>query len=299
MLCLAKLEILQQGSFISHARNGYGCRLQKLRFYYQAYTWPRQLYSWFAFAISDEAVFHAGPSRQKNADKLSRRLRWIAAGTFPNVTLDKMVDTLVINRVAKNSRSVYSSGFNTFRAFCNLCHVNCCPAAEKRILRFIAHLFKTGYAAATAKVYMAAVFDAHLSRRLSDPTASFHVNKSVAGYKRLSASTPDKRLPITMNLMRRIKNRLLSDLTLSVYDKRLFWASFCLAFFGMMRASEFANSHSLYEYTERTLRQSDVSIHDLTAFIWIRQSKCDHVKNGYTIKARANSAFYMPSTSAF
>ena len=53
----------------------------------------------------------------------------------------------------------------------------------------------------------------------------------------IASSPPRVRLPITLQLMQKIKNLLLQQP--GSYDNIMVWATCCLAFFGFLRVSEF------------------------------------------------------------
>ncbi|CAC5395202.1 unnamed protein product [Mytilus coruscus] len=83
----------------------------------------------------------------------------------------------------------------------------------------------------------------------------------------------DNRAPITLSLLRQITDALPSICT-SSYESLLFKSSFILAFFAMLRVSEFTTKHKSDSSTV-ALQLSDVALSDHQLKINIKKSKTD------------------------
>ena len=102
-----------------------------------------------------------------------------------------------------------------------------------------------------------------------------------------------KRAPITMDLMRSLKNNMrVSDYDES--DKLMLWAAFTTAFFGFLRSSEFCSQTSRTFDPERTLLVKDISITGNTAYVNIKISKTDPFREGQVIRLAASNSSVCP-----
>ena len=79
------------------------------------------------------------------------------------------------------------------------------------------------------------------------------------------------RLPITINLLRTLKHAL-RESHYSLAEQRMLWATFTLAFYGFLRASEYIN-----------LQWSDIT-HTDRITITLRQSKTDPFRSGHQVE---------------
>ena len=83
---------------------------------------------------------------------------------------------------------------------------------------------------ATLKVYLLAVRQLHISQELTFPSMS-EMEKLISQAAKETAA-PRKRLPITPNLLRRIKAQWQAEAI--SYDKIMLWAAFTTCFFGFL-----------------------------------------------------------------
>ena len=104
------------------------------------------------------------------------------------------------------------------------------------------HLANEGLAHSTIKVYLSALRNLHTATGHHQTFASQlipRLEQVLQGIKRTQASksTPRVRLPITLQLMHKIRTALLQE----PHDYRniLLWAACCIAFLGFLRCSEF------------------------------------------------------------
>jgi len=123
----------------------------------------------------------------------------------------------------------------------------------------------------TIKVYLAAIRLHHIEYGMTDPTVDDALQLVCRGIRRLQGDNQRIRLPITVNLMRTLKEQLrLSQYT--VKEQRMLWAAFTLAFYGFLRVSEYTN-----------LRWRDVVSSSDCISITLCQSKTDPFRRGCTV----------------
>ena len=117
------------------------------------------------------------------------------------------------------------------------------PTTETTLIFFATYLASERITYATIKVYLAAICNTHacVSRVTLTllPTTWSHLQSVLKGIKKTQAITqPTKaRLPITLDIMKNIKNLLFRQL--NFYIDIMTWAACCFAFFGFLRVSEF------------------------------------------------------------
>lgn len=153
------------------------------------------------------------------------------------------------------------------------------PATVESFLAFLAHCFNHGVPYFTVKVYAAAVGARHSEHNLPSPTNAIVVLQALGGYKRLRSAVTDKRLPITVEIMRFLKSRLFSS-ELSIYEKCLFWSAFTLAFFAFLRVGEFTTSPHCTHFLDISSSATNITVN-------IPSSKTDQLGQGCTMALSA------------
>ncbi|XP_006822086.1 uncharacterized protein LOC102804103 [Saccoglossus kowalevskii] len=133
------------------------------------------------------------------------------------------------------------------------------------------------------KVYLAAIVSLNAETGHTEDIASNNMLRHVLqGIKHDHGNPIRPRLPITMTLMRKIKNALRSHPAIHVNDKLMLWSAFTLAFFGFLRVSEFtATSASTFD-NDGTLLGSDVLLTD-DLIVTIKASKTDPFRRGQVV----------------
>ena len=140
--------------------------------------------------------------------------------------------------IADSTRRSYQAGIRRYSNFSASRSWPSIPATETTIHFFAAYLagqvsFKT------VKLYMAGIRFAHTENSLPDPfLAAPLLHLLLRGIKRTLGLTSRQRLPITMTLLRQIKEELARA---PDYLLLMLWSAFTLAFHGFLRSSEFTS----------------------------------------------------------
>ena len=135
----------------------------------------------------------------------------------------------------------------------------------------------------TIKIYLAALRLLHIESGFTDPTTDTLLQYTIKGIKRSQTTHTRPRLPITISLLRQLKQALHDSTSLSTQDKRMLWAAFCVAFYGFLRASEFC-SPSIHSFDpERTLCPADITLTTSQAQLCIKASKTDPFRTSCTV----------------
>jgi len=119
------------------------------------------------------------------------------------------------------------------------------------------------YLIISIKVYLAAICLYHIECGLPDPTSDDLLLLVCRGIRCLQGDHRQTRLPITINLMRTLKDQLQQSFY-TLQEQRMLWAAFTMVFYGFLRVSEYIN-----------LRWCDVTISDDHISIRLHQSKTD------------------------
>jgi hypothetical protein len=105
------------------------------------------------------------------------------------------------------------------------------------ILFYIAYLSHTNHSPSTVVTYISGLSHFHKLHNFPDNTQVFMVEKMIEGLKRKRPSKADVRVPISLDLLKRLITSLRSICT-STYEAALFSFAFSLAFFALLRIRE-------------------------------------------------------------
>ena len=112
----------------------------------------------------------------------------------------------------------------------------------------------------SVKVYLAGVRSLHIEEGFQNPLADRpRLTRLVRGIKRLRGTATVQRLPITIDILRRLKPLDCE----SNYDNALFWAASCFGFFGFLRCGEFTAPSIVQFDSKLHLCLQDVAVDNL------------------------------------
>ena len=164
------------------------------------------------------------------------------ANTKPSMDeLATEIDDLVESSVASNTWKVYKTAVDSFQNFRQLYDMSqFWQAPLNDILFYIACLSHTNHSSSTVVTNISGLSHFHKLHNFPDNTQVFVVGKMMEGLKRKRPSQPDVRVPISLNLLKRLISSLRSICT-STYETALCSSAFSLACFALLRIGEIAS----------------------------------------------------------
>ena len=209
------------------------------------------------------------------------------------------VQELFAAGLASSTQKAYKSGERRYSEFCTRTGVTPFPTKETTLSAFVAHLYREGLAASTAKSYLAAVRHAQIALGLGDPKMAGmpqleYVTKGLR--KKTAGRHKRTRLPITPPILRQLKS--VWERMPCQKDASMLWAASCLCFFGFLRMGE-AVVPSDTEFDPMVhLTYQDVQAESRSQPKWItvriKASKTDPFRVGVTIYVGATGKWLCP-----
>ena len=152
---------------------------------------------------------------------------------------------------APSTRETYKAGISKFNQFCDHYQRLALPADKETILYFAAALSRS-LSPATVKVYLSSISAWHQLHGYKSPTKHSPILRLIMkGTKKRYAHVSHRRQtrqPLTTNVLMDVIRQLRAHTChLCKHDKCMLAAAFTLAFFGLLRVSEFTvpSKHSL------------------------------------------------------
>ena len=172
--------------------------------------------------------------------------------------------------VAHSRRRTYHSGLTKFQSFCHQYNLTALPASCLTLQYFCVHeAQRISYN--TIKVYLAAICLRHIEHGFHDPTTDNLLWLVCRGIRRRQGDNQRARQPITLNILRILKEKLCQS-TYTFTEKLMLWAAFTMEFYGFMHVSEYVN-----------LCWRDISCSEDCISIFLHQLKTDPFRHGHTI----------------
>jgi len=91
-------------------------------------------------------------------------------------------------------------------------------------------------------VYLAAICLDHIENGYEDPTRDNLLQLVCRGIRHQQGDNQRNRLPITLNILRTLKEQLRQS-SYTFQEKLMLWSAFTTAFYGFLRVSEYVNLH--------------------------------------------------------
>ncbi|XP_070555019.1 uncharacterized protein [Ptychodera flava] len=188
------------------------------------------------------------------------------------------------NSVAENMRRTYQVGQTCYANFCSSYGLRATPITVRAAILFATNLADRGLAYKTIKVYLAGEMHKHVELGYEDDvTTHALLQRTLQGIRRSIRDVRRPRLPITISVLRHLKESLRSWEGLCDHDKVMLWASFTLAFFGFLRVSEFTAAGPLQFDPATTLLAQDIVLSSVLE-VRLKSSKTDLYRRGYVLR---------------
>lgn len=212
--------------------------------------------------------------------------------------LSLLASQLVQSGLSVNTRKSYTIAIeklSQFRSSYNLQHI--WPVPVNDLLNFIASLAVQNLSPSTVTSYLSGISYCHKIQGLEDTSKFFIVTKAIEGYKRTRNRTKDVRTPISLPILDNLianSNSICS----STFEAKLFSAAFSLAFFALLRVSEFTKGPTTsLEDTKKQIQIHDVELAHNKIKLKIQWSKTDQKGKAVNIIIQANQKPYCPYTN--
>jgi hypothetical protein len=209
-----------------------------------------------------------------------------------NHELGKILDA----SIATSTRNTYNVGVRSFELFCKQMGFTPFPPVEDVLMLFVTSAYKRiGFK--TMKVYLAGIqYTSSIQGWTTRLSRMQRLYYTLRGIRRLQGNTFSRppRAPFTLKLLEQLHTFLRHSF--SYPDFVMLKAASLLAFFGMLRASEYLCSHTTHHDPTYTLLTNDLTFaHNRTHMvIHIKQSKTDPFREGCNLSIWANNGRMCP-----
>ena len=170
---------------------------------------------------------------------------------------------------SENTKRSYRTHRNTYFKFCNMLLVPPAPASTAFLCLYAAYLARFLLPQSVC-LYLNFVGLFHRELSLANPLSdNWTLSTVLKGIKRTLGTPPKPKLPITINLLLRIRSRL----NLNGSKHASFWAICLVAFFGLFRKAHLLPDSETSFNPARMFTRADISLVDSCLYITVRWSK--------------------------
>lgn len=157
-------------------------------------------------------------------------------GHLPQALTDALnaAREFALSEKADATRRAYASDFADFVAWCEGFDLEPLPAAPATVAAYLAALVDRKLKASTITRRVAAIAHAHKLAGHETPTAAATVRSVVKGIKRRLGTRPQKKAPLTADLVVKALRKIPADTLIGLRDR----AIICLGFASALRRSE-------------------------------------------------------------
>jgi len=165
--------------------------------------------------------------------------------------------------ISAATKKAYRSGLQKYVALCSQTNQPPIPVSEDTLLLFVTHLAQQNLSYATIQVYLSAVQYSHITTTESETSDTLitpwpmYVLKDIRKTCALTCQ-PRERLPITFSIMKGLHTVFSTQW--NDYRNVMIWAACCLAYFGLLRVSEFTTASPDSFSQSTNLLSSDVAL---------------------------------------
>ena len=201
--------------------------------------------------------------------------------------------------LAPSSHKTYMTGIRSYINFCQSSNLTCFPVNESSLCFFATFSCNRGIACKSIKVYIHGVIN-------QNAMLGFHLSlyempilhRVIRGIRRRQGNslTRPPRKPITVNHLRQISVHLNLHASLSAADKYMYLSACLVAFFGLLRVSEYTCPKISSFDTSLHLLRNDVHFNKDFSIMTLRikASKTDPFRKGISIRISATNDSLCP-----
>ena len=213
------------------------------------------------------------------------------------VHLISAAQRLFASSLAPASLRSYSAAFRNYQLFCLHATLPVFPIVEHTLILFCTHLSHR-IAAKTIKSYLSGIrFHVIASAFVLEFTSMPRLYYLLRGIKRTQGNrhTLPPQKPFTTVHLRTLLSWLQKS-TCSTTDRRLWWSACTLAFFGLLRASEYTAPTTSTALPSHTLFTGDICFSSgyTSMTVFIKTSKTDPFKVGCSIRIGSTGNVFCP-----
>lgn len=171
------------------------------------------------------------------------------------------------NSKSASTRRNYRAGFAEFASWCEVNRRESLPATPGTVCDYLSALAERGAKASTLNLRRCAIGFAHRAANVADPTSSELVSAVLSGINREHGTAPDRKAPLTLDMLRPALEAL-PDTLQAIRDRAVLLLGFACA----LRRSELV----ALDVADLTLTADDLRV-------IIRKSKTDQTASGAEI----------------
>ena len=201
--------------------------------------------------------------------------------------LDRAVERYYTAALTDSTHKTYRAAKRRYIKFCSDFALSPFPATESTLCYYVACLGQQGLAHSSIKTYLSGVRQVQISLGLPEPAFSNmpRLRQVLRGVQRVRGREPRPRLPITPNILRKIRKIWLGEK--ETYDNLMLWAVSATTFFSFCRAGEMVVERESAYDPDCHLSYRDLAVDNPIAptiiSLLLRRSKTDQVQKGVRV----------------
>ncbi|XP_006817640.1 uncharacterized protein LOC102807268 [Saccoglossus kowalevskii] len=206
--------------------------------------------------------------------------------------LEQLARHYAYHSLAESTRRAYATGQTRYTNFCYSHGIPSLPVTQYSTTLFVTYLASSGLSYNTIKLYLTATMELLIETDHKDLSNWTNLHRTLQGIKRQHSAPVRNRLPVTISILRTLKNALRHSQSLLPVDQLMMWSAFTIAFFGFLRVSEFTAQSPTNFNEATTMVCSDIhfdqSLNSLN--ITIKSSKTNPFRRGQNIIVAASGS---------
>ena len=198
-----------------------------------------------------------------------------------------------MNSLAVSSQRTYASGFNSYLSFCSRLNCVTFPLEESTLELYVCSLARK-LAFSTIKTYLCSIQYYSIlngfSTRISSMDCLYYVLRGIRGYIG-STRQRTRRQPITIQQLHHFHQWITTRY--SDFDSSMLKAATSVAFFGLLRSSEYCSQYR-HRSSAATLARNDIKFSNNLILLHLRESKTDPFKEGVVLRIGSTNSSVCP-----